>query len=390
MLRGETMEQVRAEVARDRPAEATFLLIEELNAVWRMAASQGIDRSQVEPRALEIHRELRDLRRMHGAQQRENDLRTLRLVRERAGLVVVIGAGVSMGAGLPGWPELVRAVLARALESAAGDDARRGDVSSTLARLDAGDVEQALLLRGAELAQDVLGARFVDEVATALYAKAPKPSPVHEAVAELAFPMQPKLGALHGPRGMRAGWDAIVTYNFDVLMDEALDALGIARESYAMQHGVPWPFRPSGIERVPPQMRTKVLHMHGRVPRPPEPCDAPRLVFSAQQYRDAYDGARDLVLDSLVHRNLTVPGHYALYVGCSFQDEAMNSLLRDAWRERPGRSHSALLRWEGPGAVAESTAEEIDAASERFVAMGVQPIWFDRFDELPVLIRSLA
>lgn len=390
VLGGKTMDEVRAEVARDDPAAATFLLITELNALWRLADTQGIERSHVEQRAFEIHARLRALRAVHGAKQREHDLQTLRFARERAGLVVVIGAGVSMGAGLPGWPELVRAVLARAFERTANDDVRRGDVRTTLELLDAGGEEHALLLRGAELAQDVLGPLFVDEVATALYAESPKPSFTHEAIAELAFPIQPKLGALHGPRGMRAGWDAIVTYNFDVLMDEALDALGIARESYAMQHGVPWPFRPSGIERVPPQMRTKVLHMHGRVPRPPEPCDAPRLVLSAQQYRDAYDGERDLILDSLVRRNLTVPGHYALYVGCSFQDDAMNSLLRDAWRERPGRSHYALLRWEGARVVAESKAEEIDTASERFVAMGVQPIWFDRFDELPGLIRSLG
>jgi hypothetical protein len=88
-------------------------------------------------------------------------------------------------------------------------------------------------------------------------------------------------------------------------------------------------------------------------------------------------------------RYLANPVHYALYIGCSFTDQAMNDLLRKAAARLPGRAHFALLKWPGAAKYAESSLAEIEKHAERYVAFGVQPIWFDDFAEVPELVRAL-
>ena len=96
------------------------------------------------------------------------------------------------------------------------------------------------------------------------------------------------------------------------------------------------------------------------------------------------------IIGEVFARWLANPIHHSLYVGCSFQDEAMNALLRDAASALPGRYHYALLKWPGNGPVIKSSPEEVALESTRYVAMGVRPIWFDDFCEIPELIRHLA
>ena len=81
--------------------------------------------------------------------------------------------------------------------------------------------------------------------------------------------------------------------------------------------------------------------------------------------------------------------HIALYVGCSFADEAMNGLLRDAFAEYPGRYHYALLKWPRDRQGTEPAASEIEAESAKYLEFGVRPVWFDDFNELPGLIRQV-
>ena len=74
-------------------------------------------------------------------------------------------------------------------------------------------------------------------------------------------------------------------------------------------------------------------------------------------------------------------------MGCSFTDERMNDLLREAAARIPGRRHYAALQWKGtpdPG------ADGIERASARYLEMGVQPLWVRRHDDVPDIVRCLA
>jgi hypothetical protein len=69
----------------------------------------------------------------------------------------------------------------------------------------------------------------------------------------------------------------------------------------------------------------------------------------------------------------------------------MNNLLREAAEILPGRRHFALLQWpEKNSDPLEATATQRAQHEARYHSMGVQPIWFKDFPEIPALIRSLA
>jgi hypothetical protein len=133
-----------------------------------------------------------------------------------------------------------------------------------------------------------------------------------------------------------------------------------------------------------------IYHLHGYTPRKLFLITSVRFVFSTSQYEQTYGGSQIGIIGEVFARWLANPVHHALYVGCSFEDEAMNDLLRDAARALPGRYHYALLRWSGETLFRKATNEDLAMASAPYVTMGVRPIWFDRFDEIPELIRSLA
>jgi len=132
-----------------------------------------------------------------------------------------------------------------------------------------------------------------------------------------------------------------------------------------------------------------IFHLHGYTPRRLFLITKVEFVFSTAQYSSAYDGGRRAIIDKVLHEYLANPVHIALYTGCSFSDEAMNDLLRDAATRYPGRMHYALLKWPVDRGGVEPDSEEIEERSRRYVEMGVQPVWLDDYAEIPEIIRSL-
>jgi hypothetical protein len=102
-----------------------------------------------------------------------------------------------------------------------------------------------------------------------------------------------------------------------------------------------------------------------------------------------YKGPRSRILETVYKGFLANPVHIALYIGCSFTDEAMNGLLREAFTEYPGRYHYALLKWSYDRKGNEPSRDEIEAESAKYLDFGVRPVWFDDFKELPGFIRQL-
>jgi hypothetical protein len=387
---------------------------EELERLQAMGFPVDGDRLlEIEQRATWLGAAAEPLRAALGPRQRELDLGLMRWMRRASCLSVVIGAGATMDAGGPSWAELVRRLLVVSLERgreitemepdpestpdsrswsrkvvrterfAATDEARAREI---LASIESGTADTEALMQGAQLCYDLLGQHLFTDLTGILYTSAPRPGEIHRAIAELAAPVHvPDRG------GWYPGWASIITYNFDDLMGEALDAAGLARASYAMRGDqVAGDPNPLAIERGQDGLHQRIYHLHGYTPHRLFLITDVRYVFSTSQYGSTYGGARTGIIGEVFHNWLARPIQHALYVGCSFQDEAMNALLRDAADALPGRSHYALLKWPGGGPFAEASSEEVALHSATYRAMGVRPIWFDRFDEIPSLIRSLA
>jgi hypothetical protein len=240
------------------------------------------------------------------------------------------------------------------------------------------------LMHGAQLCADLWGQNLFTHLTGILYGASAKPGPIHTAIAELA-------DAQVGPgRGPLPGWWRIVTYNFDDLMGEALDARGIPRAAWAMCGGE-IVGDPNKIAEQDPTWHVPIFHLHGYTPQRPFRITQAQYVFSTQQYETVYGSPRVGILKRAFEECLANPIYLALYVGCSFQDPEMNKLLQEAAEMLPGRRHFALLEWpEKNSDPLEATASQRAQYEARYHSLGVQPIWFKEFAEIPSLIRSLG
>jgi len=353
-------------------------------------------------------------RRRAGPEQREIDLAIMKLVRRSGALCAVLGAGVTVDAGGPSWPVLVRRLLSEGLqngfervetirpeqlgpsqlmlrtaERVVGRNrfstSQSKEAQVILSVIDSGSTDAETLMRGAELCVAVAGQRLFADVSRALYETTNGPGPIHKALAELAEPQQ-----LLGRSEQRFGWSGLITYNFDDLMGEALDQRGIPRAAWAMKGGeVKGDPNAVAAKQDRDAPHVNVIHLHGYSPRRFFYITDIKFVFATSQYDAVYGADQRPILDSVFEQFLANPAQYAVYVGCSFVDERMNELLRSASAGAPGRDHWALLRWSGPGLYTSATGEAIERESKRYLCFGVQPVWFDKFAEIPGLLRML-
>ncbi|MBZ0301218.1 MAG: SIR2 family protein, partial [Anaerolineae bacterium] len=328
-------------------------------------------------------------------------------------LSMVVGAGATIDAGGPSWPALVRRLLDIALtkgheitemvrtpdstedhltmERRVIDVKRLDSQQEMIARhvlglIDAGKADTEDLMLGAQLCYDLFGQHLFMHLTGILYENGRQPGAIHQAIADLAdFQLVPDRGP-----GLFPGLDSIITYNFEDLLGEALDARGFGRVAWAMR-GDEMAGDPNEIARKAGQNSDylHIYHLHGYTPRRLFLITQVRFIFSTAQYLREYQDRRSGIIDNVFYQYLANPVHYALYVGCSFDDDAMNDLLRHAASQLPGRQHYALLHWPGPKPYLQSGMDELEKAAERYVDIGVRPIWFDDFDEIPGMIRLL-
>jgi hypothetical protein len=332
---------------------------------------------------------LQAVRQTLGPQLRDIDLGLLRMIRDSRMLSVVLGAGATMAAGGPSWAALVQRMLNLALDgdsrAARLERSQERSAHQIVALIESGEADTEALMRGAQLCYDLFGQGLFTHFHSVLYEGNRQPSEIHRAIAKLAYSPETE----DPDRASSLGWDCIVSYNFDDLMGEALDAEDKARVAWAMRGdnmaGDPNTF----AEKTGPEERHQdIYHLHGYTPRRLFKITQVAFVFSASQFEELYPKGNELI-DRVLDDYLMNPIHHALYVGCSFDDNAMNSLLQNSWQQWPGRWHYALLEWQGRERYTNSTAGEINMASGRYTDLGVQPVWFDEFDEIPAMILGL-
>jgi SIR2-like domain len=442
-LEGEDDAPLTELVEREPPGVALFMLMTYINGVYRaiqpiplLAEGKeftGFERylkPVVRRRIDQVLPMIQELRQRLGGRQRDFDLGLLRWVRRSSCLAVVIGAGVTMEAGGPSWPELVRLLLERALDQgheirrmvpapgsadpfSVGPDGRlrlavpeagervefkmvseververfspeaERNARSLLQQIVAGRADTDALMQAAQLCLDLMGQDLFQQVSMAIYARAPRPGEIYRAIAELADKQQ-----VPGRSGIQPGWDAIISYNFDNLMGEALAERDIPYIAWAMtKRG-----RLGDGPREPVQREgwcQPIYHLHGYTPVRPFLITDTEFIFAASQYLSGYSDPSREIVRIVLDEYLANPVHLSLYVGCSFTDAAMNDLLRQAAQRYPGRYHYAVLKWPHRGDVDQADPATIADASEQYLQFGVQPIWVNDHSEIPALIRQL-
>lgn len=247
--------------------------------------------------------------------------------------------------------------------------------------------DNSLLMEGAELAYSLCGQYLFTVMTGILYKNNRQPSVIHRAIARLAHAQY--VLDRQSP-GLYPGWDAIITYNFDAFMSAALSNEGVPSAAWGMR-GNELMGNPKRFALPLGQVSwiQSVLHLHGYTPEKLFNITQVRFVFAASQYQDIYDQPSSAIFKKVVEEYLENPVHVALYIGCSFTDKYMNRKLREAFERLPGRYHYAFLRWPKKREGCVPNKVEREAEEKKYLDMGVRPIWFDEFAEIPHMIAGL-
>lgn len=258
-------------------------------------------------------------------------LRDLRQEYQSGRLIVFVGAGVSVGAGLPSWKDLALRLRERVAASGAG--------GAVLNEMDA-YIRDNQLLDAISAAKQALDFEFEREVREALDDKGRAVPAVAKAIA-----------------GLQDHLWAVLTTNLDRFIERAFEGAW---------HDLTSP--PSILARE----NQYILKMHGTL------RDASTWVFTRNQY-DEIMFASPLLQDTFLALYLT---HPILFVGFGLNDDNIERTLgrvRALGKGQPPAHYALFPEWEvGP------------ARQSKLSASGIRLLKFSAYDEVPQVLQSLA
>lgn len=278
-------------------------------------------------------------------------------------LTLVCGAGVSVGAGIPVWNQLLLRLLESMIERLSRDHSL--DLGTNAAEEFSKRHGASSLILGKYLKNN-LGKDFGKKVRDALYAAKPTTCVLIDAIVDLSRPQRDGKPL-----------DSIVTFNFDGLIEENLTTANILNRAIYTE----------AIKHDPNEL--PVYHVHGYLPRTGKIPDATDIVFSEDAYHsqfiDPFSWSNLIQLNKLTQNT-------CLFVGVSLTDPNLRRLLDVAWRKNPDKTLShyiikKLPRFGDANDVLDDLARLLEEQDAN--ALGINVIWVDKYDEIPALLRSV-
>lgn len=259
-------------------------------------------------------------------ERRNRHIADLRRVYFSDRLSLFLGAGASVDCGIPGWKQLITGLALQMVdEQTPRDDIYQVRGMNSTERLAiasglVGSQDGSPLLVGRYL-ENSLGSQFSKKLHEVLYAAATEVAE-NSLIAAIAH--------LCRPSRQREGIYAVVTYNFDDLLESALTRADI-RSRAIFEEGV-----------LPEADELPIYHVHGRLPKDVNTIPASaRLVFSEESYfalqSDHYSWANFEQLKFL--RQTT-----CLLLGLSGTDPNLRRLLDIDFRQSKKAKHYICLR----------------------------------------------
>jgi hypothetical protein len=299
-------------------------------------------------------------------------------------LVPFLGAGASIDAGVPSWSSLLNQLLVAMVEKM-GDD---GNFTISLSEEKRQEIAQRL--QGLQDSSPLLAARYIRSGLDGRFAPALRRA-LYSAVNKDPSSQLAALARLCVPRRNGSGVHAVVTYNFDNLLEQILIDKGIQHQPVYLRG-----------TRVPAE-RLAIYHVHGFLPQQQpddeEPTDS-LVVFSEERYHGLYNDPYSW--SNTVQLNL-LSEHTCVFIGLSMNDPNLRRLLEIAARNDEKPRHVALLRRitveklikddgdEGrrtassqldPHVAAAVLAAHHNLIERSFEELGVRVAWFESFSEI--------
>lgn len=279
-------------------------------------------------------------------------------------LTLVCGAGVSVGAGIPVWNNLLLGLLEKMMASISNNENLSLKVS------DANEFQQrygsSALIIGKYLRSN-LGKDFSSELRDALYRDNPNTSEIIEAIVELSRPQRDGKPL-----------DSLITFNFDNLIEEALEKSRV-KHKIIYAEGVR-----SNASELP------VYHVHGYLPRKGKILNDREIVFSEDAYHSQF--MEPFSWSNLIQLN-KLSQNTCLFVGLSLTDPNLRRLLDVANRKNPNKSinHFIIKKTLSPRKGKDRVDDLAEFLEEQDAnELGLNVIWVNEFIEIAPLIKLIG
>ncbi|RAU84057.1 SIR2 family protein [Pontibacter arcticus] len=218
---------------------------------------------------------------------------------EKESLVLVLGAGVSMGFGLPNWDTLLQKLMITTIE-------KEQNVSTVLSRLFTSVFSPSPLIAGRYLQKfyDDKKLSFEEAVRKVLYEEIDidKPSELMDEI--INFCVAP---------GKSPNLDSIITYNFDDILEQRLSKVGVQV-----------PHKPIYGIGMNPDGQLPIFHVHGYLQQKGELTEQNQITFGEsiyhKQYIDIYSWNNIVQINKFRDSN-------CLFIGSSLTDPNIRRLL---------------------------------------------------------------
>lgn len=295
-------------------------------------------------------------------------------------LTLFCGAGISLGAGVPAWSLLLKSLISNLFNKRMIDSFSNNGIQDKLAEIYQLNFNPSPLMI-AQYLKNGLGDDFIGNVRNALYINNPETSALIDAIVEIARPRRSSQ-CLH----------SIITFNFDDLIEQNLKKNRIKCVSIYKE----------GQRSKPTEL--PIYHAHGFLPRAEILTKEHQVVFSEDAYHSQF-------IDSFSWSNLIQLNHLnqnlCLFVGLSMTDPNLRRLLDVSMRKNPDRvlNHYIFKKRYEKTPISQQLSQlgiNDKLYSEDFIKLvelleeqdanklGLNVIWIDNFDEIPLLLKRLA
>lgn len=325
-------------------------------------------------------------------QERDDRLAELAGSYSKGELTLFLGAGVSIDAGLPDWTSLLDSLFVRFLtKELSASDIRDEEIEEIVKRLkDVDDPSPLMVAR--HLRRGIVGdsseatEKFRQQITESLYQVSKKRRAIKSDLLS-------RLAHMTRPRRSGAKVNAVVTYNFDDLLEKQLNASGDLYQSIFREGAT------ASVEELP------IYHVHGFLPEDRDGYDRLRestLAFAEEGYHEIYSDSYHW--SNLVQLNL-LRDTSCLFVGLSLTDPNLRRLLEIAARRTTGRPHFALMKRMDAkafmhkngrkivksrvGSVSQFLDNHHQVKEELFRELGVSIVWFEKHTEVPGLLERV-
>ena len=292
-------------------------------------------------------------------------------------IVLFLGAGVSSAAGIPSWNSLITKLrfimIESILEQKGIVDATRDEKDEIFRKLEDLQGEDPLL--SALYLENSLPNTFIEDLSGALYDSVTNTTELLDTIANFCAPR----------RTIAAPVKAVVTYNFDDLLEEALTNNNVRFRSIFTTEDR------ENLDELP------IYHVHGFIPRNSEQYDAQGvpIVFSEEGYHTLY---RDPYNWANLKQLVLLDGNTCVMIGLSMRDPNLRRLLR-VTAESNARHYVCLRREKISDFIQNlSTRREIAQAfleshyrvlEHSLEELGVNVIWYKDHAEIIDILKNI-